>query len=125
MDCSTYRRLYPKYSTLPLPREIWDTPEREEHNNHFHECSACGDWTLAKRVEKRGATVEDFPCVHIAYRVTEKFDSPHDDPFYDPDVLIWQFESSGEYGIPIRDGGSSISVIQYCPWCGVSLYDDN
>lgn len=24
----------------------------------------------------------------------------------------------GEYGVPVRDGGSSYLVIEYCPWCG-------
>lgn len=26
-----------------------------------------------------------------------------------------------EYGVPIRDGGSSYLVILYCPWCGTKL----
>ena len=101
---------------------VRNSSEGEEHTNHFHECNACQEWTLAKRVEARGARVEDYPCVHIADRVTQKLDSPHEDPFYDPDVIIWQFEHSGEYGIPVRDGGSAIIVIDYCPWCGVPLY---
>ena len=124
MDCSKYRRLNSKYSKLPLAREICDSPEGEAHNDHFHECKSCCDWTLAERVRERGAKLEDYPCVHIADKVTEKLDSPLDDPFDDPDVLIWQFEHSGEFGLPFRDGGSAISVIQYCPWCGVSLYGD-
>lgn len=121
MNCSEYKRLYPKYTNFPLPKEVWDTPEGEAHTEHFCECAACHEWTLAKRVEKRGAKVEDFPCVHIAYHVTGKLDSSRDDPFDDPDVIIWQHETSGEYGIPVRDGGLSIITIQYCPWCGVSL----
>ncbi len=124
MDCATYRRLYPKYGKLPLPRKVWDTPEGEEHGDHFHDCNSCCDWTLGQRAVARGARVEDFPCVHIADRVTEKFDSTDADPFDDPDVIIWKFDHSGDYGIPIRDGGSSIVVIQYCPWCGVPLYKD-
>lgn len=122
MDCKDYRRLYPEFSKLPLPREIWDTPEHEEHTEHFHDCASCGDWTLAQRVEARGARVEDHPCVHIAYRVSDKLESSSKDPFEDPDVIIWQFEDSGEYGIPVRDGGSSIITIDYCPWCGVPLH---
>lgn len=26
-----------------------------------------------------------------------------------------------EYGLPIRDGGGSLSVIHFCPWCGTRL----
>jgi len=124
MDCATYRRLSSKYEKSPLTREICETPEHEEHTEHFHECSACCDWTLARRVERRGAKVEDYPCVHIACHVTGKLDSPLSDPFDDPDIVIWYFETSGQYGIPIRDGGSSIITIHYCPWCGVPLYKD-
>ena len=125
MDCATYRRLYPKYSVFPLSKEVWDTPEGEAHGDHFHDCNECSDWTLAQRVEGRGAQVQDYPCVHIAYWVTCKLDSDLDDPFDDPDVIIWQFEQSGEFGIPVRDGGSSIITIQYCPWCGVPLYENS
>ncbi len=121
MDCSEYRCLYPEYATLPLPRKVWDTPEYEAHTEHFHECRSCSEWTLAKRVEARGVQVNDYPCVHIAYRVTDKLESTCEDPFDDPDVIIWQFEDLGEFGIPVRDGGSSIIAIDYCPWCGVSL----
>lgn len=121
MDCATYRRLYSKYSTFPQSREIWDTPEGAEHVEHFHNCQSCCDWELAQRVEARGSKVEDYPCVHIAFHVTEMLDSTFDDPFDDPDVVIWKFESTGEFGIPIRDGGSAIAVIDYCPWCGVRL----
>jgi hypothetical protein len=28
---------------------------------------------------------------------------------------------SGEYGMPIRDGGSASSLISYGPWCGAAL----
>lgn len=123
MDCATYRRLCPKYEKLPLPRKAWDTPEYEAHMEHSHKCEACGDWTLGQRVLARGAKIEDYPCVHIAEQVTRKLVSTESDAFDDPDVVIWKFESSGEYGIPIRDGGSSISVIEYCPWCGIHLYE--
>ena len=26
-----------------------------------------------------------------------------------------------EYGVPIRDGGSSFLIMKYCPWCGKEL----
>jgi hypothetical protein len=26
-----------------------------------------------------------------------------------------------EFGVPIRDGGSSFLVMKYCPWCGKEL----
>ena len=123
MDCNTYKALYPKHSALPLSPAIWDTPEHEEFTDHFHDCTSCGDWTLARRVEKRGVDPADYPCVHIAYHVTEKLESSGVDAFNNPDVVICEFEDSGTFGIPIRDGGSSMITIQYCPWCGIQLPD--
>ena len=35
-------------------------------------------------------------------------------------VFIPEFR---EYGVPIRDGGCSILVMTYCPWCGKRLPD--
>jgi hypothetical protein len=40
-----------------------------------------------------------------------------------PDCLIDYWPSSGTYGIIIHDGGSSVIVIAYCPWCGTKLPD--
>ena len=125
MDCAEYRKLYPDYSKLPLPREVWDTPLYEAYTDHFHDCGACGDWTMARIVEKRGARVEDFPCVHIAYRVTEKFESTRADPSDDPDVVIWRWDDPEQYGIPVRDGGASMIAISHCPWCGTELPVDD
>jgi len=38
-----------------------------------------------------------------------------------PDALIDFYPSNGAYGIMIHDGGSSMTKIAYCPWCGVEL----
>lgn len=29
--------------------------------------------------------------------------------------------NAGCFGIPIHDGGSSLIMINYCPWCGTKL----
>lgn len=39
-----------------------------------------------------------------------------DDPHDCPDYVVAKFGDS--IGIPIRDGGSSYSEINFCPWCG-------
>lgn len=39
----------------------------------------------------------------------------------DGKVGIRYLERFREYGIKILDGGSAISMITYCPWCGVRL----
>jgi hypothetical protein len=39
-----------------------------------------------------------------------------------PDALIQRWDN-GTYGIIIHDGGSTISHILVCPWCGSDLHD--
>lgn len=39
----------------------------------------------------------------------------------DPDVIIVYSAKFDEYGIPVKDGGSSYIEIHYCPWCGKKL----
>lgn len=41
-----------------------------------------------------------------------------EDPFKNPDILIYYSSKFDEYGIIIHDGGASLIEIQYCPWCG-------
>ncbi|CAM3289965.1 hypothetical protein STSO111631_12460 [Stackebrandtia soli] len=45
----------------------------------------------------------------------------HDDVWDCPDFLIYYSAKFNEYGIPIRDGGSSYWAISHCPWCGTTL----
>lgn len=120
MNCSEYRANYADFARFPLPREVWDTPEWLAWTDHFHECSACSDWTLAQRVIGRGQDPAAFPCVHIADQITQTCDQ-HPDPRDCPDILVVYVPRFDEYAIPIRDGGSSYSKIQYCPWCGTKL----
>jgi hypothetical protein len=37
------------------------------------------------------------------------------------DQLVVFVEKFGEYGLPVRDGGSSYVLIGYCPFCGSRL----
>ena len=41
----------------------------------------------------------------------------------DADVIMNKWRD-GSYGIPIHDGGASVIKINYCPWCGLNLKDD-
>jgi hypothetical protein len=45
----------------------------------------------------------------------------HADRFECPDALVAYSERRDEYGLIIHDGGSSISLIEFCPWCGARL----
>lgn len=46
--------------------------------------------------------------------------SQHDDRWECPDYTLAAF-ADGRIGIPVRDGGRSMIVISFCPWCGVKL----
>jgi hypothetical protein len=45
----------------------------------------------------------------------------YEDPWDDPDVVVVYLPKFDEYGLPVRDGGTSMIVIGHCPWCGVRL----
>ena len=120
MDCTEYRSNHATFSNLPLPREVWETPEWSDWMDHFHACRDCSDWTLAKRIAERGFDPHTFPCVHIGNQVTTTCPE-HPDPADCPDILILYFARFDEYSIAVRDGGTSAIRIRYCPWCGIQL----
>lgn len=47
--------------------------------------------------------------------------SVHQDRFDCPDVLVQYLPKFDEYGIIVHDGGTSVSGIRFCPWCGTQL----
>jgi hypothetical protein len=117
MDCKTYRALHTKFNKFPLSLASGKYQEWAEHHD---KCINCQDWVQAKQVEERGYSLSNFPCVHIAYHVTQKCEQ-HPDPYECPDVILIHDEKFDEYGIPIKDGGNSFIKIDYCPWCGIKL----
>ncbi len=46
-----------------------------------------------------------------------------DDPFACTDLALSYSDTFDEYGIMIHDGGASVLVISYCPFCGAKLPD--
>ena len=50
-------------------------------------------------------------CLDMQYMVEEENNSI---------IFVPQYR---EYGVPIRDGGSSYLLMKYCPWCGAALPD--
>jgi hypothetical protein len=45
----------------------------------------------------------------------------HQDPDLCPDKLVTYIPRFREYGLLVHDGGSSVCVIGFCPWCGTRL----
>jgi hypothetical protein len=120
LDCEQYRKLYKKFSKFPLPRKVWDTPEYEKYINHFNSCEECGEWYLMAEAKRKGAKIQNHPCVHMAYYSSQE-PKAGIDPQDDPDVPVLYYKKAKCYGIPVRDGGSSFLRIANCPWCGTSL----
>jgi hypothetical protein len=117
MSCEDFRQSYREMVSGSAGIE---DSRRSDWSHHLHECQRCGDWYEAQQVRDRGADPAGFPCVHVANRVTYKC-SEHEDPWECPDYILVYNEKFDEYGIPVRDGGSSKIDIDFCPWCGVKL----
>jgi hypothetical protein len=45
----------------------------------------------------------------------------HASPHQCPDALVSYWPKFNEYGLIVHDGGSSIMIISFCPWCGAKL----
>ena len=60
-------------------------------------------------------------CCDTMRRNVESVCEQHPDRHECPDALIDFWPASQTYGLLIHDGGSSVIVISYCPWCGTRL----
>lgn len=63
------------------------------------------------------------PCCEAMTQAQGRPCAKHPEPFDCPDVLVIRTRD-GRLGIPIRDGGSSVSLINFCPWCGARLVSE-
>ena len=63
----------------------------------------------------------DHCCEMTRYNVEYTCDL-HPDRFDCPDCLVQYYETSGHYGLMIRnEAGGGVIKIKYCPWCGSKL----
>ncbi len=59
--------------------------------------------------------------MHCCERMVEELAKTcerHPDRADCPDALVEYWPDRGLYGLLIHDGGSSMILIDYCPWCG-------
>ena len=59
-------------------------------------------------------------CCETMRHYVEMTCEQHPDPQDCPDIVVRKY-SNGDYGIPVRDGGSSYIRILNCPWCRTEL----
>lgn len=60
-------------------------------------------------------------CCEMMTENVEKACDQHPDRYDCPDCLIDYWPDRRTYGLIIHDGGRSVIVISYCPWCGTKL----
>ena len=118
MNCGRYREQYERFMSLPLPREVWESDEYEAWQTHGIDCHSCGEWNLLQQLRRRGVDLTNYPCIHVAYQSTHTCDI-HSDAWECPDMVL--VRTARGFGIPVRDGGTAVVRIEYCPWCGIKL----
>jgi hypothetical protein len=120
MNLTEFKKLNKKYSKLPLPKAIWDTPEYNAYINAFHNNKECTEWELKRRIKEAGINYKKYCCINMAYRLIEEKKSKGKAKI-DFDSIMTHYKKGNVFGIPIHDGGSSFIKIDYCPWCGKLL----
>ncbi|HEX6730913.1 MAG TPA: hypothetical protein VF074_12900 [Pyrinomonadaceae bacterium] len=65
-------------------------------------------------------SILEYCCGVMESEVTREC-ADHPEPFDCADHIVYYSKQMNEYGILVHDGGSSYSVINYCPWCGTKL----
>jgi hypothetical protein len=68
--------------------------------------------------------MEDRPCCEAMKAQLNRRCAVHRDPGDCPDALIGYLPDRREHGIYVHDGGGSLVVIRFCPWCGTDLCED-
>lgn len=60
-------------------------------------------------------------CCSAMTKALEHHCAEHSNRFECPDALISYYDKFDEYGLIIHDGGTAVSSIDYCPYCGKKL----
>ncbi len=115
MNLNKFKKLHEKYKKLPLPKEVWDTPEYEDYSNAIHDDYECGQYYLEAQLKDKGVSHTDYCCLQMAHKIF--FPDDRDDV----DQIVIFSKSQKTYGIPVHDGGTSFITIDYCPWCGSNI----
>lgn len=119
MNCKEYKNFYLEYTNYPIPKEVFDTPHYREWLEH-RSCEVCSDWEMGQEVISRGDSIDNYPCVHMAYWATFKCQK-HDDLYHCSDAEIVYEKIFDEYSINAKGGNGDLTVIKFCPFCGTKL----
>lgn len=120
MELEKFKNLHTRFFGQQLPQEVLDSEEYEAYLDAIHEDEACYNWATAEKLKAKGFAYEGYCCLMMADKVYQSLDEDGETKYNDPEVIINKWDE-GLYGIPIHDGGASMVVINYCPWCGSKL----
>lgn len=81
----------------------------------------CGHERMKRGTRASGRTRLTRPCCTQLYRVVSRKCRRHRARFDCPDALVGYWPHYDEYGLIVHDGGSSMVLIFFCPWCGSKL----
>ena len=115
VTCDDYKKHY-----SAIYSNTYEGPlEEEDILAHGDSCSSCNIWAFESDVRALGVDPADYPCPHTAYYSQHRCDI-HDDAWDCPDTMLVRCEDKS-FGLPVRDGGTSLIAISHCPWCGIKL----
>ena len=120
MELERFKELHARFWGKELSREVAESAEHEAYVDAIHEDEACYNWATAEKLKAKGFDYQSYCCMMMADKVYESLDEDGEIKYDDVDVIINKWDD-GLYGIPIHDGGTSMVVINYCPWCGTKL----
>ena len=70
-------------------------------------------------LEERNFDFGKHCCLVMAIHISMPNTMPDGED--DHDIIMNYNDVFDEYGIPVYDGGTSVILIEYCPWCGSKL----
>jgi hypothetical protein len=117
LDLKEFKRLYKKFSSKSLDKNVWDTKEYSDYIDSMTEDEIIGNWYLKQQIKNSKVKVGRHCCTKMTYYLT--FDKKTKE--INPDAIVRFHKKTKDYGIPVHDGGSSFIEIDFCPWCGTKL----
>jgi hypothetical protein len=120
MELERFKTLHARFFGKELPEEVLQSEEYEAYADAIHEDEACYNWATTEKLTSVGFDYESYCCMMMADKVFESLDEEGEIKYDDPEVVINKWDE-GFYGIPVHNGGATMVVINYCPWCGTKL----
>lgn len=120
MKFEEFKILHNRFSNFPLSRKETDSEDYEQYIEALNSNKELYEWTLKKKFEEAEFEYKTYCCMQMADSVYDSLNEKGEIKYDDVDVVMNKW-NDGTYGIPIHDGGTSVIVINFCPWCGEKL----